>query len=85
SASFSPDGTKVVSSGVDATVRVWDTESGRELARLLSHSQPVAWAGFVDGGRTVLSADWGGVIKSWSAGGHADFVNAISFSPSGDI
>ena len=44
---LSPDSKRVATASRDATVRLWDTESGREIACLLGHTnwvRAVAWA-----------------------------------------
>src|SRR4029453_17614094 len=38
---FSPDRQVVVTAGVDARVRVWDSTSGRRLRTLTGHERPV--------------------------------------------
>ena len=41
---FSADGTKLVSAGVDKTVRVWEVAAGKEIAHAaLAEAGPVAW------------------------------------------
>eukprot|EP01045_Picozoa_sp_COSAG04_P060876 COSAG04_NODE_30960_length_259_cov_0.987500_1_plen_51_part_01 len=46
SASFSPDGTKVVSGSFDQTVRIWDAVTGECEQTLEGHSSAVYSASF---------------------------------------
>jgi dipeptidyl aminopeptidase/acylaminoacyl peptidase len=56
-ASFSPDGLRAVSGSGDKTIRVWDIESGRELARHLIPSGYATCAAFApDGERIVVGS-----------------------------
>ena len=53
---YSPDGTRILTAGWDASVALWDTETGRLVARVVTpdlHSS----AQFLDDGRSVLIAD----------------------------
>jgi WD40 repeat protein len=52
---FSADGKRIVSSGFDNTVRLWDVASGKELKRFVCRSK-MECATFADGGRRVLCA-----------------------------
>ncbi|HRI43996.1 MAG TPA: hypothetical protein PLL78_08465, partial [Fimbriimonadaceae bacterium] len=54
SASFSPDGTRVVTASLDNTARVWDARDGRELAALKGHTEPVYSASFSPDGTRVV-------------------------------
>jgi WD40 repeat protein/serine/threonine protein kinase len=66
-APFSPDGTRVVTGGQDASVRVWDAATGRELHALRGHAPPVmaAWSP----GGEVATADAAGTIRIWTGDG----------------
>ena len=39
SAAFSPDGKRVVTASDDNTARLWDAETGREIATLKGHER----------------------------------------------
>jgi WD40 repeat protein len=65
---FSPDGARVVSSSSDATVRVWDVASRRELARhTLTSGYPIAVDVAPDESYVVVSV----------ASGHPDWTNRM--------
>jgi WD40 repeat protein len=52
-AAFSPDGSRVITASADKTARLWDAETGAELARLV-HDDGVSIAAFsFDGARVV--------------------------------
>jgi WD40 repeat protein len=52
-ASFSPDGLRAVSGSGDRTIRVWDVESGEELARHFVASGYATCAAFVPDGERI--------------------------------
>ena len=51
SVSFSPDGRTILTCGEDATIRTWDTASGRQRLRLSHGTRAVR---FLDHGRTFV-------------------------------
>jgi WD40 repeat protein len=65
SASFSPDGSRVLTGSWDTTAKLWDAESGSEVLTLKGHTDFVVSASFNrDGSRVVTgSADW--TSKVW--------------------
>jgi WD40 repeat protein len=89
---FSPDGRRLASAGADGTVRVWDAESGREVATLRGHSGDVRTVAFSPDGRRLASAGADGVVRVWdpgsgrevlTLGGHEGDVRTVAFSPDG--
>jgi WD40 repeat protein len=67
SASFSPDGTYVLTAGADGVARVWDWESGRKPVELLledASSNPLVTAGFSRTGRFVVTAG-AALVRVW--------------------
>lgn len=88
---FLPDGMRLVSSGNDGTIRVWNVDAEEQISVLRGHSvNTTSFATAADGLRVVTCAHDG--IKLWDARsigselnyhGHHDRVSAVEFSTSG--
>ena len=90
SVAFSPDGSKIVTSSWDMTVKIWDVKSGDELRTMLGHTDKVLHADFSSDGRLIATAGNAGAIRVWDADtgtllrtlrGHTGAVQRIHFSP----
>ena len=57
SASFSPDGTKIVSTTTNRTAYIWDADSGRMLQTLKGHTGWVNSAVFSPDGKKIVTTD----------------------------
>ncbi len=64
SASFSPDGTRIVTASDDNTARVWDAGSGRAIATLSGHEDGVVSASFSPDGTRIVTAS-GDTARVW--------------------
>jgi WD40 repeat protein len=92
SASYSPDGRKIVSASWDHTIKICDANTGRCLQTLTGHSWAVYSASYSPDGRKIVSASNDNTIKIWDANtgeclqtitGHTYAVRSASFSPDG--
>jgi WD40 repeat protein len=96
---FSPDGSRIAAStgttdGADDSnqIRVWETATGKELARLTGHSRDVRWVSFHPNGRTLASAGFDGTVRIWDVGAgkltrtigaHGGYAERVFFLPGG--
>jgi hypothetical protein len=92
SASFSPDGSRIVTGSSDKAAKVWDAKTGAEVLTLKGHTGEVNSASFSPDGSRVLTASYDGTAKVWDAKsgaelftlkGHTRPVTSASFSPDG--
>ena len=86
------DGRRVVSASRDKTLRVWELETGRELATLRGHTSQVRACAVMPDGRRVVSASHDKTLKVWdietgrqlaTLRGHAGPVRACAVTPGG--
>lgn len=91
SASFSPDGKRVVTASEDGTTLLWGAETGEPWGRPLLHAEAVHSAAFSPDGRRVVTAS-GKAARVWDVASgellgkelpHDERVNCASFSPDG--
>ncbi|HEY3321108.1 MAG TPA: WD40 repeat domain-containing protein [Planctomycetota bacterium] len=89
---LSRDGRRLVSASMDKTARVWDTQTGAEVAVLKGHSGPVYPAVFSPDGERVISGETSGMVCLWNANTgaqlvalqeHTGAIMCASFSPDG--
>jgi len=71
-AAFSPDGRRVVTSGFDRTVRVWDAQDGRELLTLKGHEGRFIQAIFSADGQQIYSIDDAYTLRIWATARQPD-------------
>lgn len=92
SASYSPDGSRIVTASDDRTARVWDAHTGAQLLVLSGHGDSVASAAFAPDGRHIVTASNDNTARTWDAStgrtlrilsGHVGFVWGAVYSPDG--
>ena len=68
SASFSPDGRRIVTASWDKTVRLWNAEAGKPIGEpLKGHEDTVTSAAFSPDGRRIVTASWDKTVRLWDA------------------
>jgi WD40 repeat protein len=67
---FSSDGTRLLTSSMDATGQLWDAGSDQQLAILSGHQDKVTSVAFSPDGRLALVALANGQLWLWD--GHGD-------------
>ena len=67
SASFSPDGKRVVTASEDKTARVWDAETGKPVGEAMTHGAGVLSASFSPDGKRVVTASEDKTARVWDA------------------
>ncbi|KAL4062780.1 WD40-repeat-containing domain protein [Scleroderma yunnanense] len=91
---FSPDGTRIVSSSSDKTVRVWDADRGVQIGSpLQGHTDWVSSVAFSPNGTRIVSGSSDKTVRVWDADrgvqigsplqGHTDWVSSVAFSSDG--
>jgi WD40 repeat protein len=92
SVAFSPDGSQIVSGSSDNTVRLWDAQTGKEIAELDGHTGPVWSVAFSPDGSQIVSGSSDDTVRLWDAHtskeiaeleGHTGTVNSVAFSLDG--
>ncbi|HEX3527144.1 MAG TPA: WD40 repeat domain-containing protein [Thermoanaerobaculia bacterium] len=90
---WSPDGRRLVTTGRDGVVRLWDLEGNNGPVTLGSHEGGVSTAAWDPAGRRVLTASFDGSAKIWDTAnrapavelrGHASAVNRAVWNAAGE-
>ncbi|ETO27540.1 G-protein beta WD-40 repeats containing protein [Reticulomyxa filosa] len=89
---FSSDGSRIISSSYDETVRIWNIASGKQIQIFKGHSDLVYAAEFSPDGNIVVSCSKDKTIRLWDVKsgseimklqGHSDQLLDVNFSPDG--
>ncbi len=86
---FHPDGKRVVSGGVDGTMRVWDLSSGQAIREFPGKGGPVHCVAVSPDGRWLAAGDAAGGLRLWeletfrerALRGHESGLRSVAFSP----
>lgn len=91
-ASYSPDGSRIVTASADKTARVWDSTTGSQLLVLPGHAASVNSALYSPDSKHIVTGSVDGTARIWDAvtgvqlallSGHADHVSVAIYSPDG--
>lgn len=87
-----PDGSRIVSGGVDGTVRVWDLTTGRLERTLEGHPSTVFAVTVTPDGSRIVSGGYDHTVRVWdlttgrlerTLEGHTGWVTAVAVTPDG--
>jgi len=65
SVSFSPDCARIASGSQDATIRLWDAQTGKRHCSLLGHAKSVSSVAFSPDGTRIVSGSQDKTIRIW--------------------
>jgi len=93
---FSPDGKWIASAGNDATIQVWNSETGEKIFTLVGHTGPTFGVVFSPDGQYLASSSTDRTVKVWKLPnpgeqivepltlyGNSGAVYQVAFSPDG--
>jgi WD40 repeat protein len=90
---FSPDGKHILSiAGRERIIKLWDTDTGREIRTFSGHTKDVNSVAFSPDGKQILSGSSDGTIKLWDTdtgreirtfSGPTQQIESVAFSPDG--
>jgi WD40 repeat protein/serine/threonine protein kinase len=89
---FTPDGTRLISAGLDRLVRIWDPQSGRLVQKLEGHPGAIYALALRPDGRQIATAGDDGSIRVWDLTegrlirvlpGHTNWVLGLAYHPDG--
>jgi WD40 repeat protein/serine/threonine protein kinase len=93
SVAVSRDSKRVVSGGQDGKVKIWDAETGAEIATLIGHTEDVFSVAIDRSGKLIASGSLDNTIRLWDMNTHAnvltierahsEWVTVVAFSPDG--
>ncbi len=92
SASYSPDGRRIVTGSGDKTARVWDAQTGQLVTTLQGHSGYLRSVNYSPDGRRIITGSGDKTARVWDAQtgqlvttlqGHSGHVASASYSPDG--
>ncbi len=89
---WSPEGSRLATASADRTARIWDTDTGSELAMLSGHDDCILSVAWSPDARRLATASCDQTARIWDADsgselavlhGHDDAVWAVAWSPDG--
>jgi WD40 repeat protein len=90
--SFSPDGLRLATCGIDAQARIWDVATGASVATLRGHSAAVHSCSWSPDGSLLATASEDPSVRLWHTetgdlvtvlSGHTDALRACAWQPGG--
>ena len=88
SVTFNPNGNRIAATDSENGIKIWDAESGDDLATILGHEEVVTSVTFGPNGKRIASGSWDDTIRVWDVArgeeqlmlkGHKGDVTTIAF------
>jgi WD40 repeat protein len=79
----SADGRRAVSASWDKTLKVWDTQTRRELRSLTGHGDAVLGVAVAGDGRRAVSGCMDGTVKVWDLKSGREMLTSVALSLDG--
>jgi len=89
---LSPDGLLIASGHDDGVIRLWDTQTAKEIRVCAGHQGSVLSVAFSPDGKTLASGSDDNSVRLWdtqtakeirACAGHTNWVRSVAFSPDG--
>jgi WD40 repeat protein len=89
---FSPDGRSLVAGVEGGPIGIWEVATGRRIATLEGHTQPVECLAFSPDGGTIASGSFDTTVRIWDFAsrkevmvyrGHSAAIASVAFQPDG--
>jgi WD40 repeat protein len=79
---------RLASTGYDRTIRIWDVQSGLQLAQMVGHERSVRWLDVSPDKRWIVTCSHDGTVRVWPADGgdartapaHAGRIRDLAYS-----
>lgn len=80
-AQFNPQGSLVATASFDESVRFWDVRTGRSVAALAAHHEPIVSAGFNHDGTLLVTASADGLARLWDVASRQCLRTLVATEP----
>ena len=84
SATFSPDGQRILTTGRDSAAILWETDTGRKLRTFHGHNGWVVSGSFSPDGTRVLTGSYDGTARLWDVATGVELVRMVNVDDKGE-